>query len=357
MQQECYQAYATNYKALNKYKIALEYQLKYDELKDSIFSDKLQNKLLEFETQYKNEQNEREIEILQKEKELNELNLKRRRLERNTIMGGFVLVILLILILYRSYRIKKGSNRLFEEKNNKLEILTTEQKELIAMKNKLISIIGHDLKNPFNSIMGLSDLLYKEDKNLNKSDKKEMAKNIHSASHDTFKLLENLLQWAKSQSDTTDYSPVLLSLNDLIKESFSHIKSNAKNKKIELENNIENELQVFADKNMLLTIMRNLISNAIKFSHEGGSVRIEAIKSNTNIIVKIIDSGIGIHADQIPNLFIVGKSHSTHGTANEKGSGLGLLICNEFIVKHGGSIQVDSVVGKGSVFSVSIPLH
>lgn len=352
MQQECYQAYAKNYTRQNQYKKALDFQLKYDHLKDSLYSEKLQNQLIEFETQYKTEQNEREIEILQRDKELNALNLKKRRWERNTFIIGFILVLIIVIILLRNFRIKTQSHLLLEQKNQQLESLTREQQELIAMKNKLFSVIGHDLKNPFNSILGFSSILHEQHYELSDEEKKTMAENIHHASKETFRLLENLLDWSRSITNTIKFNPEILDAEQIIHEAFDQVKAQAENKNIHLASDIKNGLTVTADHNMLLTILRNLLSNAIKFSFPGHDIIIRVTPKDEKIIFSVIDYGMGMTTEQVENLFKIGKIKKSQGAQNEKGTGLGLLICKEFVEKHKGKIVVESSPGKGSSFHI-----
>jgi len=227
--------------------------------------------------------------------------------------------------------------------------------ELNATKDKFFSIISHDLKGPFNSILGYSGVILK---NIRESDLDKIekgAKIIFETAKQTYNLLDDLLIWALSQSGKLPFEPQKHNLsiicNDIVGASYI----NAKAKNITINHFATEEIQIFADINMLKTILRNLVSNAIKFTGQDGSIDIYAEQDHENVTISVSDNGIGIQPEILPQLFNISKKISTDGTANEKGTGLGLHICKEFIEKHGGKIWVESEIGMGSVFNFSLP--
>lgn len=244
---------------------------------------------------------------------------------------------------------------------NKVEERTEELREINSAKDKLFSIIAHDLKNPFNALIGYSSLLGEYHEEFSEEEKKKHIKAINDISQGTYKLLENLLEWSRSQMGTIEFNPELLSLNLLIAEVYEILEPSASKKSIIINSNIEENLRVYADKNMLSLIIRNLLSNAIKFTPKDGKISVSAeliINNLEDDVVKIsvIDTGVGIPAERLAKLFKLEDSFSTKGTENEHGTGLGLVLCKEFADKHGGTIEVDSKPGEGSRFIVILPV-
>ena len=234
-------------------------------------------------------------------------------------------------------------------------------KLLNATKDKFFSIIAHDLRSPFNSILGFSDILLNNFENYKVPEQKKFLGIMNKEIRRTYKLLKNLLLWSQSQRGTIDFHPEKVNLFLLCRETIELLRSTAANKAIFLINQIPEDIYVMADKNMLLTILRNLISNAIKFTPKEGKITIKAdLNSNENkqnwIQVSVKDSGIGIVKEKISQLFDISENISTKGTDGEAGTGLGLILCKEFIEKHGGKICVESEVGKGSSFMFTLPL-
>ncbi|MCD4791991.1 MAG: hybrid sensor histidine kinase/response regulator [Bacteroidales bacterium] len=229
-----------------------------------------------------------------------------------------------------------------------------------ASKDKFFTIIAHDLKSPFNAILNFSELLLTNFEKFNVEKQKELIGFIHQSGMNTYKLLENLLLWSSSQRGIIDFSPKLKKLYTISKETVEFLNHTAVAKTITLKNEISDSIYVMADKEMLVTILRNLLSNAIKFTPKGGIITINANKitneNNQNYIeISVNDNGIGIPKEKQSQLFQIGESMSTKGTENEGGTGLGLILCKEFVEKHGGKIKVDSEENKGSTFTFTIP--
>lgn len=228
-------------------------------------------------------------------------------------------------------------------------------RELNATKDKFFSIIAHDLKNPFNSIIGFSDLLKEDAHALNVKEIEDYAGIISMAANNTLQLLENLLEWARIQQGSISFNPRLLVLHELVNEAVRVVHNAAQQKKIELLNDVPRQIIINADDNMIKTLIRNLLTNAIKFSHAGGEVKISALEENESIRVSVADNGVGISAENVDKLFQIGSDISSKGTNNEKGTGLGLILCKEFVEKHGGRIWAESEKGTGSTFIFSLP--
>ncbi|MCC5942320.1 MAG: PAS domain S-box protein [Balneolaceae bacterium] len=228
--------------------------------------------------------------------------------------------------------------------------------QLIATKDKFFSIIGHDLRNPFAGIIGLSELLIKEVESENYDDVADYAHLIHDSSIKAMDLLTNLLLWSRTQTGRYDYQPDHFNITEIIKEEIELLRDSANLKSVAIDCVTKENISLFADKSMIKLVIRNLISNAVKFSYSGSSVIITVEPSEDKIMVNITDSGMGIDPKQLEVLFQLDKRYSTAGTNNEMGSGLGLLLCKEFIDLHNGEIWAESEPGKGSTFSFSIPI-
>jgi two-component system, sensor histidine kinase and response regulator len=246
-----------------------------------------------------------------------------------------------------------------EELNAHLEKLieqkTKELSEVVATNIKFISIIAHDLRSPFSSILFALEIVKK---NLNHYNKDEIEKYINIVSDSaktTLNLLESLLEWAISQNEGKSFNPVKINLNELFKDEIESINTSAKQKRIILNNSITPNLNVSADLQMVKTIFRNLLSNAIKYTNNGGDITISASESNQFVEIVVSDTGIGISNEAQRNLFKINAFQSTAGTNNEKGNGLGLLLCKEFVELHGGNIRIESEPGKGSKFKFTLP--
>jgi len=232
---------------------------------------------------------------------------------------------------------------------------TEQLKELNSTKDKFFSIIAHDLRSPFGTIMGLSEMLFAD---LNEFDKEEIGKflgMITASSHQAYSLLENLLLWARNQRGTMGFQPEVLEVQKRIQENINLVQSQADKKQIGISSLVKSHLVVMADKNMLDTILRNLLTNAIKFTPHNGSIVVNAEKSKGFVEISITDTGVGIAREELENIFKIGGKPSAFGTDNEKGSGLGLILCREFVERHKGSIRVESEIGKGSSFRFTIP--
>ncbi len=229
-------------------------------------------------------------------------------------------------------------------------------RELNATKDKFFSIIAHDLKSPFNAIIGFSEFLIQDARHLDVKEIEDYSRMINSSANQTLQLLENLLSWARMQQGRLQFTPKQLVLNEIAKEVISLMIENAEGKNISLQNHIPRHIIVNADEEMLKTIIRNLFSNAVKFTHRGGKISITAEVIADEIMISVKDTGIGISSENIKKLFRIGSDFTMRGTNNEKGTGLGLILCRDFVERHGGRIGVESEVGNGSTFFFSLPV-
>lgn len=235
----------------------------------------------------------------------------------------------------------------------------SEQKltELNATKDKLFSVIAHDLRNPFQTLMGFSELIHDEALQIDNPVIISHSQRLIDTTVQAHKLLQNLLDWSVAQSSGVIVNLQKLNLGLLVSETLLVLESTATEKKVSFVVDIPPQLHVYADANMLKTVLRNLLANAIKFSFEENKVEVRAVEDGQNCTIEITDFGVGMTQKQIENLFMVGKLNSTKGTKGEYGTGLGLLLCKEFIQKNKGTIWVESAVGKGSSFFLSLQLY
>ena len=230
-----------------------------------------------------------------------------------------------------------------------------ELKELNATKDRFFSIIAHDLKNPFTGLIGFSDVLLSNLREKDYESAEEFATIIKGLSEQGYKLLLNLLEWARSQLDAIKINIEPVPLKVAVDESRSIVSAGAIKKNIDILYEGTLDYYVSADSNILKTILRNLLSNAVKYCENKGVIRISAVRKGKQIVISVADNGVGIKKENISRLFRIDCNISTKGTNNEDGTGLGLILCKEFVNKLGGDISVESIEGEGTKFSVSLP--
>jgi len=246
--------------------------------------------------------------------------------------------------------IQKKAELIMQESERRL-------RELNATKDKLFSIIAHDLKSPYNAQLGFLELLLDPDANYEKEDRQRFISMIYDSAKKTFALLDNLLLWSRIQTEQITTYPKVFCVKDVINENIESYEKAATSKDIEISGELlQDDLQVNADPEMINTIMGNLIANAIKFSYPGGKVKVGARSFNNHFVEFFVaDSGVGIPPEHHEKLFRVDENYSTRGTANEKGTGLGLIICTELVAKNGGKIWFNSTEGEATTFSFTVP--
>lgn len=291
--------------------------------------------------------------IKEQESVLNKSFLNSVRHSTNFLQNVLIFLMLLACILVGYILMLAYKNHKFQE--HIVSLNQTIMKDSIQ-KDKFFSIIGHDLIAPFNALLGFSNLLSEAAKNESKEDIIEYSSIVNQSSKRIFNLLQNLLVWAKMQNGKTKFSPRSVNIHDLISSSILIIFPIAQGKNIELKWSVSPKLEATLDSTMISSVLQNLITNAIKFTQTGGQVSIESYVNSDNLNFVISDSGIGMDKNQLDKLFKLDSTSSTRGTENEVGTGLGLLICKEFVDSHHGQIWAKSKPGEGTTFYVSIPL-
>ena len=246
-----------------------------------------------------------------------------------------------------------------ERKQAELALIENERElhQLNLDKDRFISILGHDLKSPFNNLLGLSEVLTDEITNLKTEEIEDIAKDIHKSAKIVNKLLDDILLWARAQQGKIPFKPQILNFTNNCEDAVDVLNPIAKAKNITIDFSTGDHITVFADVDMFKAVLRNLVSNAIKFTNAGGTISITANQTDSNITISVSDNGIGIAPHNLMKLFEMAEVSTTKGTAEETGTGLGLLLCKEFVEKHGGKIWVESEVGKGSDFKFTLPIY
>lgn len=251
-------------------------------------------------------------------------------------------------------------NKELSELNISLELKVNERtkqlSEIVATKDKFFSIIAHDLKNPFNALMGFSSLLIDNFDDYNDEEKLDLIQTMSDASENAYKLLENLLEWSRSQTGSLKREPEEIRIDTITNDTIAVLENAALNKKISLHTSVSDNLIAFADANMITTVIRNLISNSIKYTLSGGEIKIYSSIENKMIKMTIEDNGVGIREQDLDKLFRIDVNFSTNGTSSEPGTGLGLILCKEFVEQNGGKIWAESELGNGSKFNFTLPI-
>ncbi|HBY55071.1 MAG TPA: hypothetical protein DEH15_21955 [Marinilabiliales bacterium] len=264
-----------------------------------------------------------------------------------------------VLVYWRTRRLEKQKEILeaiVANRTSEIQTKNKQLKELIATKIKLFSIISHDLRSPFNSILGFQEHLISEYSKLTDTERIDMLNKAHESSQQVYTLVENLLSWSMLQTNAIHYDPVQFNLHSIAHERLILYQSQAEIKGITFKVDIAENLYAFADINLLQSTLRNLITNAIKFTAKNGSILVKAVKKDDWLVISVTDSGKGMAKEDIKSLFQLDKMKSQQGTNGEKGTGLGLLLCKDFIEKNKGKLTIESEPDKGSTFSFTIPV-
>ena len=350
-----YEGLEALYKATNEKGKSITFQSLSNNMKDSLYNDSILKRMNTLEADYEAKSKQSEIELLKRESELNNLQRQEERRVRNFLLAfSALLLALFAVVVYFFIKNKRIANAL--EKQNKEIILQKEQlTQLNNVKDRFFSIISHDLRNNLTSMKLYFELI--SNKNYKASDEKHLTGEIASSVNNTIDLLENLLVWASEQIKGKAINIVKLNMYDIANDNVALLSGNAAQKNIELENLVDEDTYAYGDLDTINLVVRNLISNAIKFTHEGGSVSISSQMKDDFIHISVLDNGVGISTEKIPLLFTQYKNNSTKGTGNEKGTGLGLMLCKEYVEKNKGQIWVESEQGKGSCFQFSLPLQ
>ncbi len=335
---------------------AIEPLLKLQAISDSINIQDIKHRLNQFKAQETIKQKDYQIQLLEKDKEV-------LAKERIILFISVSIVILLVVLLYARFRYKTKTNKLLEKKNLTLQQLNLELEqskenltETNIAKDKMFSLIAHDLRNPIGSFKMMVNMLSEDYDQISEEERKEFVDTLKTSSINVYSLMENLLTWSRSQRGKIECNPEVTNLFRLAENTKNNLTIQANSKNIYIYNLIKPEYSAFIDPNLTSTIIRNLISNSIKFSNEHTNITIEYKTDENNFaIISIRDEGVGMTQEQINKLFDLDSSNSTKGTKNEEGTGLGLLLCKEFAELQNGFIRVESQINVGTVFFVHLP--
>lgn len=339
------------------YKRALEYKELHHAILDFIVTEKNERALLEIQNRYEMAQKESQIVKLEYDSQVRERELKTQKSIRNFLYALVALILIIVVLILYSYIQKQKSNRHLQVAHNRVQHKNAQLQRLNATKDKFFSIISHDLRGPLNSLTSFSELLINHMDQLTRSEIQSLARDLDLSVKNLYGLLENLLEWSRSQTGTIQFMPEPFDLSALLEENRSLLSQQAQNKRITLLSEAPEGVIVRAHKHSVSTVIRNLISNAIKFTPAGGAIKLNIMYQSGEAVVSVADTGVGMDQEAIEKIFRIDAKHTTAGTANERGTGLGLILCKEFVEKNSGKIWVTSEPGKGSVFYFSLPEH
>jgi signal transduction histidine kinase len=348
----CYNQLSSLWEARGDYKKSLAYFKQYEQLEDTLFSQDMQEKLLRDQLRFETEAKDTQIAALSRARDIRDDQLKRQEFIRNILVVVAALSVILLVTVYRSGQRRRQINTLLLKHQHDMEKRSVELERLNQVKDKFFSIISHDLRSPINALAGLLDLL---DKGAVKPEElPSHVKELKSRFNHTRTLLNNLLDWTLLQMDKLNVQPTRIDLHRIVEENIQLMGSDS-SKQIKLVNQVPTDVFPYADSNTTNLVIRNLMTNAIKFTNDGGTVALSAVDRGNVYEISVTDNGIGINADVMKILFDKTAPYTTRGTANEKGTGLGLILCKEFVEKNGGKIWVDSKPGQGSKFTFTLP--
>jgi signal transduction histidine kinase/Tfp pilus assembly protein PilF len=328
-------------KAQGKHQEALYFFEKSTTLNDSIFSNDNKNQIEILKSQ-------REIDLRDQKIEIQNLKIKNEARKVYLLYTITAIVLILLSFFFWLYLSKRKTNLQLEAKN---KIISNINKQ----KDKFFSIIAHDLRGPFNGFLGLTELLAEDIDDMDKKEIQFAAVNMRNSANNLNRLLENLLEWSRMEQGLIPFLPQETKLLPVVTECVDTLQDTASKKDIKIQTHIPEEINVFADQNILQAMIRNILSNAIKFTPKGGTITIHGKEDDKNTTIAIKDSGIGMNAKIVENLFQLDVKTNRKGTDDEPSTGLGLILCKEFIEKHGGKIWVQSEENMGSTFYFTFP--
>jgi signal transduction histidine kinase len=354
---ETYEELAVLHANVGNYISAYNWHLRYDTVYKILFNENQAAQMARQRAHYEQELKDSEIEQLMSESQV-------QKMLNKVYLGFMVVVVALALVIAINLRSKKRTNQMLAERNlqlssalQKLSESETESQNLNRSKDRIFSVVAHDLRNPVAAIMGFSELLYDNFDQFTPETQKEYVLQILQGTQRIQGLLENLLIWARSQMKAVKYAPEFIRVKKVVEDCVKELKPNFDHKKVECLIRMDRKCEVYADKSMLNTVFRNLLMNAIKFSFPGGKVRITSETNGENCRVMVTDEGIGIQPEIQEKLFDANEEITSPGTTGESGSGLGLVICKEFIERNDGEISVESEPGNGSTFTIALPIR
>ena len=358
---DIYKGMAEAWQGKGDYKRAYEVLALHTAVSDSIYNQENNERLNMLRVSFESENTERDNQLLKQQNIYSQLALNRQQTIRNLLIAISAIVIIFSFFLYNLYQSKNKKNLQLAESNmqilrqkDELNKLYKEQFKLNETKNKFFSIVAHDLKSPFQTILGFSELLSSEYEHLTEEQRKDSAANILKVSNETFRLIENLLEWGRTQTGATHATFKLFNVRELVLRTLPVFEPQVARKKLKVSYELPPLLQAWADPDMIMAVLRNVMSNAIKFSPLEASIKISARINKNMVYLSVADSGEGIPDDIKDRLFTLDPKVQRAGTQGERGTGLGLTLCKEFMELNHGNIEVKSTVGKGSVFTIVI---
>lgn len=341
LQSMFYENLSACYDSLKLYEDAFKYHKLFKQANDSLLNSENRQLVLEMEAKYQNERKEIEISNLTKDNQLQQVQIAKNRNRMVSLVVISILILILTIVFYRLYELKVKSE--------------TALKELNATKDKFFTIIAHDIKNPLSAYRSVTKMLTTSFYELSEQKKLEHIRGIHKSSENLYNLFQNLLQWSTSQSGSLRFKPQQLDPAVLAYKSVVALQETADKKNIQIDLAIKPGLYAYGDVNMVSTIFTNLISNAIKYSHRDSTIIINSMETGSFIQLGVVDGGIGISKEDTGKLFRVDVDHKTIGNSEEKGTGIGLILCMEFVTRNGGKLWVQSNLGEGSAFYFTLP--
>ncbi len=352
---ELYHLLASAYEQVNDYKSALANQKLYQIFSDSLFNIQSSEKIAEIQAKYDFDVAENENKLLKNENEIKSLTIQKQKTQQILLLIILFLVTGFIALVYRRMKINRKINILLTAKNEEIHLKSKELEKLNQSKDKFFSILAHDLRNPFNSILGSLEILNSEYHHLSEADRFQLIRLTRESAQATDNLLANLLDWSIIQRGKIVLEKEPCNIAGLVQESVDVHQNLALHKEIVINTNVNGEV-VFIDKKTIQIVINNLLSNAIKFTPEKGSVLISGRRVDGYFQLVVQDNGIGIPPEILESLFKIDATQSRPGTNHEPGTGLGLILCKDFTELNGGQISVTSEVNKGSCFQVSLLL-
>ncbi|HSD09269.1 tetratricopeptide repeat protein [Flavobacterium sp.] len=338
---ECYIELSKSYEENGEFKMALECYKKYVNIDQTVLTYEKENRLSQIKT-------EKEFELRDKKIEIQKLHIKRDSRKVYTLVIITIATAILLSLILLLYALKRKTNRMLLEKNKEISTVNKQ-------KDKFFSIIAHDLRGPFGGFLGLTELLAEDIDMLDKEEIQFTAVNMRSSAHNLSSLLDNLLEWSRMEQGLIAFKPKNHNLLQIVKECTAMLQDASNKKDLVIENSIDDSLEIYADRNISQSVFRNILSNAIKFTPKKGAIKIEAKEDANNTIISISDTGIGMNAEMVMNAFQLDTKINRKGTEDEPSSGLGLILCKEFIEKHGGKIWIESEENIGTTFHLSFP--
>lgn len=347
----CYRSLATLYENQGDYKNALAYTKQSKTLQDSLFSQDMIQKLFQDQLRFQTENKDLEIAALSAASIKQASELKRQSFAQNILVVVVALTAIVLFTVYRSGQRRIRINKLLIEHQSEIKKRSLELEQLNQVKDKFFSIISHDLRSPINALSSILDMMSKG--HIHADELPKLTKELRLQFNHSKNLINNLLDWTLLQMDKLRISPVKIDLHTMVNENFTLL-SSLHLKDVRLVNDIPKESFALGDINMINLVFRNLILNAMKFTESGGEIKVGAKQEDDRFIVSVSDNGVGISPQVQSILFEKTSGYSTRGTANEKGTGLGLILCKEFVERNGGKIWLESQEGKGSTFYFTI---